>query len=563
METISSENRICEVAGLRTPFVMGILRPKIYLPSGLSDRERPYILLHEQTHIRRGDHLWKLLAFLALTIHWFNPLVWLAFFCAVKDMETSCDEAVLKRMGPGIRADYSASLLRLATGRTTLLAFGEGDVKGRIKHILKRNRPALWLTILAAVTAVLLIVLLAVDPSSDYNIFGARYYVNETLYHGNSTYSFTYAPENAPFFFIDESGHLYLRHMDEEWAAQGRLHPVNLDISARNALFPNSNNHVQAVMDDVVKVYKADDEALPMHCYLFVYKPIHWHNYHLYLAMGHSEEEMRWLFDLDTPDGADLDYLDFAISHTWADAESAHCFAVYEDNDLLLAAWSNGTKIGISKFRAHTASGRRTYEHTGGTANPTDGAVSCLAKTAFKRYAAFATQDPNRMSDTMRLDDQIIHLQPDTFPGIAVEAIPYTFKHYLADWFSHQTAETPVAESISQRVVDETEDDPADVMVHTDNAAAVYDLTENAPVSISGDRWSNHQFYTNSRQITVTGEQVFGEINVYLCGSETGYPVQQHTLSAGSTIRFQNLTSVQTYILKTDGGRNTILTVTD
>ena len=102
---------------ITSPFVMGLVRPKIYLPSDMEEREQAYIIRHEQHHIRRGDHIIKALAFLALSIHWFNPLVWVAFIYSNKDMEMSCDEAVVKKMGDGILADYTASLLSLATGK--------------------------------------------------------------------------------------------------------------------------------------------------------------------------------------------------------------------------------------------------------------------------------------------------------------------------------------------------------------------------------------------------------------------------------------------------------------
>ena len=146
--------------GIGSPFVMGFIRPKIYLPSALSEQEQSYIILHEQHHIRRGDHITKALAFIALCIHWFNPLVWVAFVLSSKDMEMSCDEAVVKKLGEGIRADYSASLLSLATGRRiiagTPLAFGEGDTKSRIKNMLnwKEARPAV---VFVSVVAVLLV----------------------------------------------------------------------------------------------------------------------------------------------------------------------------------------------------------------------------------------------------------------------------------------------------------------------------------------------------------------------------------------------------------------------
>ena len=94
-----------------SPFVLGICKPKIYLPSALGEAERGYIIAHEQQHIRRKDHIVKLIAYMALALHWFNPLVWVAYILFCKDMEMSCDEGVIRKMGGHIRADYSASLL--------------------------------------------------------------------------------------------------------------------------------------------------------------------------------------------------------------------------------------------------------------------------------------------------------------------------------------------------------------------------------------------------------------------------------------------------------------------
>lgn len=153
-----------------SPFVMGILRPRIYLPSSLTAREQTYILLHERHHIRRLDHVVKALAFMALCIHWFNPLVWLAFALSSKDMEMSCDEAVVKQLGAGIRADYSASLLSLATGRRiiagTPLAFGEGDTKARIRNLLRWKRPGVWTVLAAAAACAAIIAACAFNPKA-------------------------------------------------------------------------------------------------------------------------------------------------------------------------------------------------------------------------------------------------------------------------------------------------------------------------------------------------------------------------------------------------------------
>ena len=151
-----------------TPFVLGLARPRIYLPSALPERERGYILLHERHHIRRLDHVVKLLAFLALCLHWFNPLAWLFFALLGRDMEMSCDEAVMQRLGETVRADYSASLLRLSTGRRIIagapLAFGEGSTVERVKNILRWRRPRLWAVLLGALLCAVVITACAVNP---------------------------------------------------------------------------------------------------------------------------------------------------------------------------------------------------------------------------------------------------------------------------------------------------------------------------------------------------------------------------------------------------------------
>lgn len=143
---------------LETAFVIGFFRPKIYLPANLSDAEQSFILLHEQTHIKRLDHIVKAVSFLALCLHWFNPLVWLAFTLSGKDMEMSCDEAVIKQFGNEIKKDYSTSLLTLAAGKRlpggVPLAFGEGDTKGRIRHVLDYKKPAFWVVAIAVVALV-------------------------------------------------------------------------------------------------------------------------------------------------------------------------------------------------------------------------------------------------------------------------------------------------------------------------------------------------------------------------------------------------------------------------
>ncbi len=151
-----------------SPFVLGLVRSKIYLPSQLSEGELPYIVFHERHHIRRGDHIFKALGFLALCIHWFNPLVWVAFVLAGRDMEMSCDEAVVAKLGEGVLREYSVSLVNLAAGRTVIagmpLAFGEGDTKGRVRNLARWKRPKWWAVTVAAVICLIAGLCLVTDP---------------------------------------------------------------------------------------------------------------------------------------------------------------------------------------------------------------------------------------------------------------------------------------------------------------------------------------------------------------------------------------------------------------
>lgn len=164
------KKNIFECENIATPFVLGIINPKIYLPIGLSDTEKSYILRHEETHIKRFDYIIKPFAFLVLCIHWFNPLVWLSFVLMSRDMEMSCDEQVIKELGTDIKKDYSASLLSLAVSRRLIsgnpLAFGETGVKGRIKNVLNYQRPAMWVIVVGVIVVAAMGIGLSSNPSA-------------------------------------------------------------------------------------------------------------------------------------------------------------------------------------------------------------------------------------------------------------------------------------------------------------------------------------------------------------------------------------------------------------
>ena len=164
---IRVEDGVYESEQLNTAFVWGVFRPRAYLPAGLDQKSRAYILLHENTHIRRFDHIWKLLFYAAAAVHWFNPLVWLAFRLFEKDMELSCDESVLKRAKDDIKQPYCETLLSVsAQGKAGFppVFFGESGVKARIKNALSYKKPALWVIVGAILLAVAAGAMLVFNP---------------------------------------------------------------------------------------------------------------------------------------------------------------------------------------------------------------------------------------------------------------------------------------------------------------------------------------------------------------------------------------------------------------
>ena len=163
------QDNVYESDQIGTAFVCGFLHPKIYVPVGVGEADLPYILEHERTHIRRKDHLLKPVAFLALILHWFNPLMWLSFALMSRDMEMSCDEGVLHRMSQDARRGYSGSLLSLSVKGSGLfaanpLAFGESHVKARIHNVLNYKKPAFWVMVLAVTALVVSMIAFSTNP---------------------------------------------------------------------------------------------------------------------------------------------------------------------------------------------------------------------------------------------------------------------------------------------------------------------------------------------------------------------------------------------------------------
>lgn len=191
------EGNVVQSERVTSPFVMGIFRPRIYLPYGLEDSEQEYIIAHERAHIARGDHLIKPLAFLVLTVHWFNPFVWLGYILLCRDIELACDQRVIKDMDGAGRKDYSRTLVRCGTRRLAVtacpLAFGEVGIKARVRSVLSYKKPALWIIVAAAIVCVATALCFLTDPVIPPTVFG-RFYEEQTVVYHSPLFSSTAIP---------------------------------------------------------------------------------------------------------------------------------------------------------------------------------------------------------------------------------------------------------------------------------------------------------------------------------------------------------------------------------
>ena len=163
-----SHGRVWECDDIDSPFILGLLWPRIYLPSGLDEITKAHVLAHENAHLKRLDHIWKPLGFALLTIHWFNPVMWAAYVLLCRDIELACDEKVIKRLEkPQVRA-YSEALVRCSVSQRRIamcpLAFGEVGVKGRIKSMLNYRKPGFWVMVIAIAVSIAVAVCFLTDP---------------------------------------------------------------------------------------------------------------------------------------------------------------------------------------------------------------------------------------------------------------------------------------------------------------------------------------------------------------------------------------------------------------
>ena len=165
------KDNIFQSENVSSPFVLGLIKPRIYLPFKLDGQDMEHVVAHEQAHIRRKDHWWKPLGFLLLTIHWFNPLMWLAYVLLCRDIELACDEKVIKGLSNEQRADYTQALVACSVNHRMIaacpLTFGEVGVKERVKSVMNYKKPAFWVIIIAVIVCVGVAVCFLTNPKQD------------------------------------------------------------------------------------------------------------------------------------------------------------------------------------------------------------------------------------------------------------------------------------------------------------------------------------------------------------------------------------------------------------
>lgn len=238
------EKNVFKSEFVKSPFILGVIKPKIYLPYGIDEKSAEYVLAHEKAHLKRLDHLIKPFAFLVLAVYWFNPLIWLAYILLCRDIELACDEKVIKDMEKESRQDYSRALLTNSVNRRSVaacpLAFGEVGVKERVKSVMSYKKPAFWIIIAAAVICIVSAVCFLTNPKTA-DIKG-KYLETTGVVYQNGSYSLSVTPENAPKFKVTEDMNLLVSESEGKyWDSYGSLFKRSLSRDNFDKFFTNKD----------------------------------------------------------------------------------------------------------------------------------------------------------------------------------------------------------------------------------------------------------------------------------------------------------------------------------
>ncbi len=226
-------DNIYQTEKIASPFVLGIIKPRIYLPFTMGQQDMDYVIAHENAHIRRKDHWWKPLGFLILAVYWFNPLLWVAYILLCRDIELACDEKVVKKLETEQRADYSQALLNSSVNRKMIaacpLAFGEVGVKARVKSVLNYKKSAFWIILVSIVLCIVVAVCFLTDPLQHQYMLGIKVttdpldgdalHVNWSFYELNTTDWF-HLPRGTSVRILEANENSALIELEEETGEQ-------------------------------------------------------------------------------------------------------------------------------------------------------------------------------------------------------------------------------------------------------------------------------------------------------------------------------------------------------
>lgn len=331
LEAIKTGDNIWCCDHVETPFILGILRPRIYLPSDMAEEDEQYVIAHEQAHIKRGDHWWKPLGYALLTVYWFHPLCWIGYRLLCRDIELACDEKVIKSMDVFDKKAYSKALLTCSVPRHMIsacpLAFGEVSVKERVKSVMIYKKPAFWITVAGVICCMIAAVCFLTNPKEKLlhapEPFCHSYRVKDVVFDA-PWYSFTYFEETAPLFSFSSDYVIKVKDMQEEdgewFQVGGGIEEIKLTKDNFDAYFkplPIADGPTSLFgRDTLVKEIRKENkkawckEVEPSEYVLgdpgAFYYLLYQDNGEVYLAFGYENEQdgphIRWLFELERID---------------------------------------------------------------------------------------------------------------------------------------------------------------------------------------------------------------------------------------------------------------------
>lgn len=301
-----------------TPFILGIIRPRIFLPSVIKQQQMEYVIAHEKAHLARHDHWWKPLGFLLLTLYWFNPLCWIAYYLLCKDIELACDEKVIKNFDIHNKKAYSEALLNCSVTHHTIaacpLAFGEVSVKERIQTVLNYKKPTFRILITAVLVCIIVGICFLTNPKEEklfaFEPFGRNYYVEEIVYEAPQ-YSFGFTLDTAPRYCLTEDGQLMETFIPQlsnqektaEWISKGKAEKIvltqdNFDFYLDHRGINISSNFSASVLRTKNEMaWKVTPSNTSIQEFYYILKQS---NKEMYLVYGYDTSIIRWIFKLNT-----------------------------------------------------------------------------------------------------------------------------------------------------------------------------------------------------------------------------------------------------------------------